>query len=49
MYFKDDFVLPFPGYVSPQFFFGKHRFGKLYHVTQPIPACDVSRRLEDFT
>lgn len=28
------------------FFFGKHRFGKLYHVTQPIPACDVSRDLK---
>lgn len=31
---------------STFFFFGKLRFGKLYHVTQPIPACDVSRGLK---
>jgi len=34
-------------FVSLHFFSGNtHRFGKLYHVTQPIPECDVSRDLK---
>lgn len=50
MNFKVGSVLPFPlskGFLFRYIFFREtHRFGKLYHVMQPIPARDVSRDLK---